>query len=104
MLPDLYKQLRIDFVSCSIHVTTSRKVNMLIKTAVYHVNDLKLNKYISLACESKLKPPIHNTAYNPVICLVLVSYKQNYSESFINKCFYFYLQLTSDGDGDGLFS
>ena len=64
MLPELHKQLRLDFVSCSIHVSTSREVDKLIKTA-------------SLACEPKLNPPIHKAAYKPVICLVLVSYKHD---------------------------
>ena len=51
MLPDLNKQLRLDFVSHSIHVTTSREVDMLIRTAAYHINVLGLNKYIGLGCE-----------------------------------------------------
>ena len=104
MLPGLQKQLRLDFVSCSIHVTTSRKVDMLIRTAVYHVNVLGLNKYIGLACEPKLNPPIHKAAYKPVICLVLVSYKHDYSASCINNCFYSCLQLTGKEDADKLLS
>ena len=39
MLLELHKQLRLDIVSCSIHVSTSREVDKLIKTA-------------SLACET----------------------------------------------------
>ena len=67
MLPELHEQLRLDFVSCSIHVTTIRKFDMLIRAAVYHVNILGLSKYIGLACEPKLNPPIHKAAYMPVI-------------------------------------
>ena len=73
---------------------------MLIKTAVYHVNVLGLNKYIGLACEPKLNPPIHIAAYKGVICLVLVNYKHDYSETCIKICFYFYLQLPTTGDED----
>ena len=36
-MPELHKQLRIDFVSCAIHVTINREVDMLLTTAVYHV-------------------------------------------------------------------
>ena len=85
------------FVTCSIHAPTSREVDMLIKTAVYHVNVLGLN-------ELKMNPPIHKAAYKHVICLVLVSYKHDYSESCINICFYFHLQLTTNGNGDEVLS
>ena len=91
MLPELHKQLRLDFMSCSIHVSTGREVDMLIKTA-------------GLACEPKLDPPIHKAAYKPVICLVLVSYKHDYSASCINKSYSFYLQLPDNDDGDGVLS
>ena len=83
MLPELHKQLRLDFLSCSIHVSTSREVDMLIKTASLACETA------SLACEPKLNPPIHKAAYKPVICLVLVSYKHDYSASCINKRFSF---------------
>ena len=71
---------------------------MLVKTAVYHVNVNGLHKYIGLACEAKLNSPIHKAAYKPVICLVLVSYKHDYSANCSNNCFYFYLQLTGNDD------
>ena len=101
MLPEWHKFL-LYFVSCSIHVNTSREVDMLIRTVVYHVNILGLNKYIGLACDLTLNPPIHKAAYKPVICLVLVSYKHNYSARCINNTFAFYLQLAGNDEGDGV--
>ena len=62
---------------------------MFMRTAVYHVNVLRLNKYIGLACETKLNPLIHKAAYKPVICLVLVRYKHDFSAN---------LQLTGNDD------
>ena len=75
---------------------------MLIRTAVYHVNVLGLNKYIGLACEFKLNPPIHKAAYKPVMSVALVSYKHDHSASCSNNCFSFYLQLAGNDDGDGV--
>ena len=49
------------FVPHSIHVCTGREVDMLIRTAVYHVNVFGLNKYIGLACEVKGKNSNGNT-------------------------------------------
>ena len=103
MLPELHKQLQLYFVSCSKRVTTSR-IDLLIRTAAYHVNVLGLNKYNGLACEPKLNPPIHKAAYKNVICLVSVSYKHDYSSSCINNCFYYNLQFTGQEDADKLLS
>ena len=62
MLPHLQKQLLLYFVSRSIRVTTSR-VDLLIRTAAYHVNVVGLNKCVGLACQPKLNHPIHKAAY-----------------------------------------
>ena len=75
MLLELHKQLRLDFVSCSIHVSTSREVDKLIKTASlacetararFHYSLNRFNKWFKL---NWFKNSLVSTSTKPVLYL-----------------------------------